>query len=63
MARLLIAAGAGPERFVALCLPCTADPRRGPPRVLKSGAGYLPVDPQYPAERVAFSSRTYGPTP
>ncbi|MBM7171736.1 non-ribosomal peptide synthase/polyketide synthase [Streptomyces sp. G44] len=54
LARLLIAAGAGPERFVALCLPRTADLVVALLAVLKSGAGYLPVDPQYPAERVAF---------
>ncbi|MBB5928532.1 non-ribosomal peptide synthase/polyketide synthase [Streptomyces echinatus] len=54
LARLLVAAGAGPERFVALCLPRTADLIVALLAVLKSGAGYLPVDPQYPAERVAF---------
>ncbi|MBJ6641535.1 amino acid adenylation domain-containing protein [Streptomyces sp. DHE7-1] len=54
LARLLVAAGAGPERFVALCLPRTADLVVALLAVLKSGAAYLPVDPQYPAERVAF---------
>nr|WP_145488694.1 MULTISPECIES: non-ribosomal peptide synthase/polyketide synthase [Streptomyces] len=54
LARRLIAAGAGPERFVALCLPRTADLIVALLAVLKSGAAYLPVDPQYPAERVAF---------
>ncbi|WP_308117855.1 non-ribosomal peptide synthetase, partial [Streptomyces anatolicus] len=54
LARLLIAAGAGPEGFVALCLPRDADLVVALLAVLKSGAGYLPVDPQYPAERVAF---------
>ncbi|MEW2513259.1 non-ribosomal peptide synthase/polyketide synthase [Streptomyces sp. NPDC046870] len=54
LARRLIAAGAGPERFVALCLPRTADLVVALLAVLKSGAAYLPVDPQYPAERVAF---------
>ncbi|MET8771889.1 non-ribosomal peptide synthase/polyketide synthase, partial [Streptomyces sp. NPDC004658] len=54
LARQLIAAGAGPERFVALCLPRTADLVVALLAVLKSGAAYLPVDPQYPAERVAF---------
>ncbi|WP_153815523.1 non-ribosomal peptide synthase/polyketide synthase [Streptomyces sp. SUK 48] len=54
LARQLIAAGAGPERFVALCLPRTADLIVALLAVLTSGAGYLPVDPQYPAERVAF---------
>ncbi|QMU76780.1 amino acid adenylation domain-containing protein [Streptacidiphilus sp. PB12-B1b] len=54
LARLLIAAGAGPERFVALALPRTADLVVALLAVLKSGAAYLPVDPGYPAERIAF---------
>ncbi|MBY8883645.1 non-ribosomal peptide synthase/polyketide synthase [Streptomyces sp. PTM05] len=54
LARLLIASGAGPERFVALALPRTADLVVALLAVLKSGAAYLPVDPGYPAERIAF---------
>ncbi|NEY34579.1 amino acid adenylation domain-containing protein, partial [Streptomyces sp. PRKS01-65] len=54
LARLLIEAGAGPERFVALALPRTADLIVSLLAVLKSGAAYLPVDPGYPAERIAF---------
>ncbi|MEV7080379.1 non-ribosomal peptide synthase/polyketide synthase [Streptomyces sp. NPDC093516] len=54
LARLLIDAGAGPERFVALALPRTADLIVALLAVLKSGAAYLPVDPGYPAERIAF---------
>ncbi|MDG9701520.1 non-ribosomal peptide synthetase [Streptomyces sp. DH37] len=54
LARLLIGAGAGPERFVALALPRTADLVVAMLAVLKSGAAYLPVDPGYPAERIAF---------
>ncbi|MEU9096724.1 non-ribosomal peptide synthase/polyketide synthase [Streptomyces sp. NPDC048361] len=54
LARLLIDAGAGPERYVALALPRTADLVVGLLAVLKSGAGYLPVDPGYPTERIAF---------
>ncbi|KMS68099.1 peptide synthetase, partial [Streptomyces leeuwenhoekii] len=54
LARLLIESGAGPERFVALALPRTADLIVSLLAVLKSGAGYLPVDPGYPAERIAF---------
>ncbi|MFH8369394.1 non-ribosomal peptide synthase/polyketide synthase [Streptomyces sp. NPDC018031] len=54
LARLLIDAGAGPERFVALALPRTADLVVALLAVLKSGAGYLPVDPGHPAERLAF---------
>ncbi|MFE7813011.1 non-ribosomal peptide synthase/polyketide synthase [Streptomyces sp. NPDC057433] len=54
LARLLIGAGAGPERFVALALPRTADLIVALLAVLKSGAAYLPVDPGHPAERIAF---------
>ncbi|MFF3306090.1 non-ribosomal peptide synthase/polyketide synthase [Streptomyces sp. NPDC002952] len=54
LARLLIARGAGPETLVALCLPRTADLLPVLWAVLKSGAGYLPVDPGYPAERIRF---------
>ncbi|MEU8587398.1 non-ribosomal peptide synthase/polyketide synthase [Streptomyces sp. NPDC048664] len=54
LARLLIDAGAGPERFVALALPRDADLVVALLAVLKSGAAYLPVDPAYPAERIAF---------
>ncbi|MFF2073697.1 non-ribosomal peptide synthase/polyketide synthase [Kitasatospora sp. NPDC058162] len=54
LARLLIAAGAGPERFVALALPRTAELVVALLAVLKSGAGYLPVDPGHPAERIGF---------
>ncbi|MEV0691703.1 non-ribosomal peptide synthase/polyketide synthase [Streptomyces sp. NPDC050388] len=54
LARLLIEAGVGPERFVALALPRTADLVVALLAVLKSGAAYLPVDPGHPAERLAF---------
>ncbi|MFJ8935178.1 non-ribosomal peptide synthase/polyketide synthase [Streptomyces sp. NPDC102365] len=54
LSRLLVEAGAGPERFVALALPRTPDLIVALLAVLKSGAAYLPVDPGYPAERIAF---------
>ncbi|MFJ8469693.1 non-ribosomal peptide synthetase [Streptomyces swartbergensis] len=54
LARLLAARGAGPESLVALCLPRTAGLLPVLWAVLKSGAGYLPVDPGYPAERIRF---------
>ncbi|MEW2165596.1 non-ribosomal peptide synthase/polyketide synthase [Streptomyces sp. NPDC007084] len=54
LARLLVDAGAGPERYVALALPRTADLVVALLAVLKSGAAYLPVDPGHPAERIAF---------
>ncbi|MEU5343191.1 amino acid adenylation domain-containing protein, partial [Streptomyces sp. NPDC020766] len=54
LARLLIRRGIGPERIVGLALPRSVDLIVGLLAVLKSGAGYLPIDPEYPAERIAF---------
>ncbi|WP_329585306.1 non-ribosomal peptide synthase/polyketide synthase [Kitasatospora sp. NBC_01250] len=54
LARLLIAWGAGPERFVALALPRSELMVVALLAVLKSGAAYLPVDPEYPADRIAY---------
>ena len=54
LAHHLIAHGAGPERYVALALPRTADLLVALLAVLKSGAAYLPLDPDYPAERIDY---------
>ncbi|MFG2905203.1 amino acid adenylation domain-containing protein [Kitasatospora sp. NPDC048286] len=54
LARRLVALGAGPERTVALALPRSADLVVALLAVLKSGAGYVPVDPDSPAERTAY---------
>ncbi|CAG8863571.1 Tyrocidine synthase 3 [Pseudomonas fluorescens] len=54
LAHHLLALGVNPEDRVALCLD------RGPQRligllaVLKAGAAYVPVDPAYPADRIAY---------
>ncbi|MFJ9887219.1 amino acid adenylation domain-containing protein [Streptomyces sp. NPDC091287] len=53
LAHALIAAGAGPEERVAVLLPRSADLVVALLAVLKSGAAYVPVDPDYPAERIA----------
>ncbi|MGC9671047.1 non-ribosomal peptide synthase/polyketide synthase [Planosporangium sp. 12N6] len=53
LAHRLTAAGAGPERFVALALPRGVDLVVAVVAVLKTGAAYLPLDPDYPAERIA----------
>ncbi|MFC9740864.1 amino acid adenylation domain-containing protein [Streptomyces noursei] len=53
LARLLRAHGAGPGRLVAVALPRTTDAVTAILAVLKSGAGYLPIDAENPAERVA----------
>jgi amino acid adenylation domain-containing protein/non-ribosomal peptide synthase protein (TIGR01720 family) len=54
LARLLIEHGAGPERFVALAMPRRTEMIVALLATLKSGAAYLPIDPGYPAERIAF---------
>ena len=54
LAHYLIAQGAGPERFVALLLPPGIELVTALLAVLKSGAAYLPIDPDYPGDRVDY---------
>ncbi|MDT8913030.1 non-ribosomal peptide synthase/polyketide synthase [Amycolatopsis sp. PS_44_ISF1] len=54
LARLLVERGAGPEEVVALALPRSADLVTAQLAVAKTGAAFLPVDPDYPPERIAF---------
>ncbi|MFD9493507.1 amino acid adenylation domain-containing protein [Streptomyces sp. NPDC060005] len=54
LAHHLIAHGVGPEQFVALALPRTAQTMVALLAVLKAGAAYMPVDPAYPADRIAY---------
>ncbi|MEU2340181.1 amino acid adenylation domain-containing protein, partial [Streptomyces sp. NPDC013172] len=54
LARLLAGRGVGPESVVAVVMERSADLVVALLAVLKAGAAYLPVDPEYPAERIAF---------
>lgn len=54
LAHTLRERGAGGESLVALVLPRGADLVVAVLAVLKSGAAYLPIEPAYPAERIAF---------
>ncbi|MES4905780.1 MULTISPECIES: amino acid adenylation domain-containing protein [unclassified Streptomyces] len=54
LARLLLRRGVRPGDLVAVALPRGVDLIVALLGSLKAGAGYLPVDPGYPAERVAF---------
>ncbi|MCL2534052.1 MAG: amino acid adenylation domain-containing protein, partial [Nocardiaceae bacterium] len=53
LARTLIARGAGPEDVVALALTRSIDSVVAVWAVAKTGAAFVPVDPTYPADRVA----------
>ena len=44
----------GPDEVIGLCLERSAELIVGMLGILKAGAAYLPLDPSYPAERVAF---------
>ncbi|MFT4167246.1 MAG: amino acid adenylation domain-containing protein [Microlunatus sp.] len=61
LARALLAAGAGPERLVALALPRSADFVVALFAVLKTGAGYLPLDLEHPPDRLAGMLTDAGP--
>ncbi|MFE7838953.1 amino acid adenylation domain-containing protein [Streptomyces sp. NPDC057474] len=52
-ARSLVGQGAGPERTVALQMRRSTDLVVALLAIWKSGAAYLPVDPDYPADRIA----------
>ncbi|MDO3686678.1 non-ribosomal peptide synthetase [Micromonospora sp. C28ISP2-4] len=54
LARLLIAGGVAPERFVAVAVPRSRELVVALWAVLKAGAAYLPVDPDYPDDRIAY---------
>jgi amino acid adenylation domain-containing protein len=54
LARYLRKRGAGPETLVALCVERSLEMVVGLLGVLKAGAAYVPVDPTYPADRMAW---------
>ncbi|WP_086879646.1 non-ribosomal peptide synthetase [Streptomyces rhizosphaericus] len=54
LAHLLISRGTGPEDTVGIALPRSAELLVAVCAVVKTGAAYLPIDPEYPAERVSF---------
>jgi amino acid adenylation domain-containing protein len=54
LAHRLREAGVGPERIAGVCVPRSADLLIAVLAVLKAGGAYLPLDPEYPSERLAF---------
>ncbi|MFG3253800.1 amino acid adenylation domain-containing protein [Streptomyces sp. NPDC048172] len=61
LARALVARGAGPGRLVAIALPRRPRMVVAALAVLKAGAAYLPVDPTYPPDRIAYMIDDAGP--
>ncbi|MDW5594876.1 amino acid adenylation domain-containing protein [Conexibacter stalactiti] len=54
LAHVLRAHGAGDERCVALCVGPSTEMVLGALATLKAGSAYVPIDPEYPQERVAL---------
>ncbi len=54
LARHLISQGVRAESYVALLMPRSADMLAAILGVLKTGAGYVPLDPVYPKERIEY---------
>ncbi|WP_328306651.1 non-ribosomal peptide synthetase [Streptomyces sp. NBC_00442] len=60
LAERLVADGAGPGVPVGICVERTPDLVVGILAILRTGACYLPLDPNYPSERLAFMVRDSG---
>ncbi|GAA1595385.1 hypothetical protein GCM10009764_18040 [Nocardia ninae] len=60
LARLLIDRGIGPEDLVAIGIPRSIESVLAVWAVAKSGAGFVPVDPNYPADRVEHMVKDSG---
>ncbi|WP_284332129.1 non-ribosomal peptide synthetase, partial [Dyella flagellata] len=54
LAHQLQACGVGPENMVALCVERSLDVLIGVLGILKAGGTYVPLEPRYPSERLAF---------
>ncbi|MBW7473808.1 non-ribosomal peptide synthase/polyketide synthase [Paenibacillus oenotherae] len=54
LARTLRAKGAGPERIVAILADRSVEMAVAILAVLKSGAAYMPIDPEYPQDRIRY---------
>ncbi|MEV0665432.1 amino acid adenylation domain-containing protein [Actinomadura luteofluorescens] len=61
LARLLLAHGAGPEKVVALALPRSAQMVVALFAVLRTGAAYLPLELDYPADRLDYMLQDAAP--
>ncbi|HKV91321.1 MAG TPA: amino acid adenylation domain-containing protein [Candidatus Angelobacter sp.] len=55
LARELVQRGIGPESLVGICVERSASMIVGLFGILKAGAAYVPIDPAYPSERIAYT--------
>lgn len=62
LARHLRAQGAQPETLIGICIDRSLDMAVGILGILKSGAGYLPIDPDYPVQRLNWMLNDSGVT-
>ncbi|MGH9370512.1 MAG: amino acid adenylation domain-containing protein, partial [Vicinamibacterales bacterium] len=54
LARRIVALGAGPHPLVGICVERSTEMAVAVLATLKAGGGYVPLDPAYPPERLAF---------
>ena len=54
LAHYLIAMGIEPDDLIGICVDRSMDMVAGILGILKAGGAYLPLDPEYPSERLAF---------
>ncbi|MFJ5839182.1 amino acid adenylation domain-containing protein [Streptomyces shenzhenensis] len=62
LARLLISQGAGPESLVAVLMDRSTELITTLLAILKTGAAYVPIDPTYPNDRIAYTLTNAAPT-
>nr|WP_306306812.1 non-ribosomal peptide synthetase [Nocardia brevicatena] len=62
LARWLISRGVGPESLVALRMRRSLDQVTAMYAIHAAGGGYVPIDPDHPAERIEYMLETAAPT-